>query len=101
MTHETRRRYSMIRVVLAIFLITMVGTQAETSVGWKKVLENIDCGKAKKNEDGSWTIAETIIVEGTRFENPTIRDANQKSMLARKCPQQAGCSLLEHLRGLC
>src|SRR5205823_4050149 len=69
-------RYPMFRVVLAIFLVTMVGAQAETSEGWKQALENVDCGKVKKNENGSWTIAETIIVEGTRFENPTIRDAD-------------------------
>ena len=91
----------MIRMLLPIILISIVGAQAETSEGWKRALENIDCGKAKKNENGSWTISETIIVEGTRFENPTIRDADQVSILEQKCPRRAGCGLIEHLRGLC
>jgi hypothetical protein len=86
----------MTRTLMAILVFACSASallaQTIEAANWNDVLEKVPCEKVKKNENGSWSVTATVIIQGARFENPTVTEQERSTVLEKHCPPRRGCA---------
>jgi hypothetical protein len=79
----------MTRTIIAILYLSVLAgpvlAQTVEASNWNEALAKVPCDSAKRNPNGSWLITKMIVVEGSRFNNPTIADRVEASLLEKRC----------------
>jgi hypothetical protein len=84
----------MTRTIIAILYLSVLAgpllAQTIEASNWNEALAKVPCDSAKRNPKGSWLITTMIVVEGARFNNPTITDRVEASILEKRCLSKSG-----------
>jgi hypothetical protein len=88
--------FAMARILMTVlvlfFFASAVLAQAIEGANWEEVLNRVPCERVKKNDNGSWSVAGTIIIQGARFDSPTVSEQERSNILEKHCPSRRGCA---------